>query len=78
MAASAQEILIETPLNQDAVLRNLLILEKFIDRISTETKAEIRDLDWRCIGGLRNIITHNHLGATLTRMWGGITCCLPT
>ena len=78
MVASAQETFLEAPLIQDAVLRNLLIPEKFIDRIPTEAKAKYRDLDWRCIGGLRNIVTHNYLEATRTRMWGEIACCLPT
>jgi uncharacterized protein with HEPN domain len=78
MAASSQKTFLETPLVQDAVLRNLLIQGKFIDRMPTRTKAKYRDLNRRCIGGLKNIITHNYLESTRTRMWRTIACYLPT
>ena len=75
--ASGQDFFMETALIQDAVLRNLQILGESAGRVSVETRARYPDVDWRGIIGFRNVIVHDYLGVTLTRVWEVVEHNLP-
>jgi uncharacterized protein with HEPN domain len=62
---------------QDAVLRNLQTLAESTQRLSSTLKAAHPDVDWRNIGGFRNILVHNYLGINLARVWEIIEHDLP-
>ena len=65
------------PLIQDAVLRNLQTLAESSQRLSEERKASYTSVDWRAIGGFRNVLVHNYLGLNMTRIWQIVETDLP-
>ena len=71
------EEFMESTLIQDAVMRNLQILGESTRRLSDETKAHGKEIDWRAIIGLRNVMVHDYLGITLDRVWEIIENDLP-
>ncbi len=75
--ASGHDSFMDTSMIQDAVLTNLQIRGESTGRISVETRAKYPDIDWRGIVGLRNVIVHDYLGVTLTRVWELIELNLP-
>lgn len=62
---------------QDAVLRNLQTLAESAKRISQELKMLHPEVDWRGIGGLRNVLVHEYLGINLRRVWDIVRLDLP-
>lgn len=62
---------------QDAVLRNLQTLAESATRLSPELRARQPQVDWRGIGGFRNVLVHNYLGINLDRVWTVIQNDLP-
>lgn len=62
---------------QDAVLRNLQVLAESSQRLSGSLKASRPEIDWRGIAGLRNILVHDYLGVSLSRVWEIVEVFLP-
>ena len=62
---------------QDAVLRNLHILSESTQHLSEALKASTNQVDWRGISGFRNILVHDYLGVSLTRVWEVVNRDLP-
>ena len=62
---------------QDAVLRNLQTMAESIQRLSEERKASYASIDWRAIGGFRNVLVHNYLGLNMVRIWQIVETDLP-
>ena len=54
---------------QDAVLRNLEVIGEAAKRISAEMRAQSPGVDWRRIGGLRDVITHDYPSVELETVW---------
>lgn len=54
---------------QDAILRNLQVMAESTQHLSAELKAVHPEVDWRGIAGFRNILVHDYLGISLTRVW---------
>ena len=62
---------------QDAVLRNLQTLAESTQRLSEERKVAHASIDWRAIGGFRNVLVHNYLGLNMARIWQIVETDLP-
>jgi uncharacterized protein with HEPN domain len=62
---------------QDAVLRNLQTLAESTKRISDDLKARHPEVDWRAVGGFRNVLVHDYLGINLERIWEIVSIHLP-
>lgn len=62
---------------QDAVLRNLQVLAESSQRISPELKVAHPQIDWRALGGFRNLIVHDYLGIDIARIWRIVAIDLP-
>jgi len=62
---------------QDAVLRNLQLLAESSKRLSDGLKQEHREIDWRGVAGIRNVLVHDYLGVNLARVWEIIERDLP-
>lgn len=65
-----KEAFLETPMTQDAVIRNFEIIGKATKRLSPELKSVYSDVDWKQIAGLRDILIHGYLKVNLNRVWG--------
>ena len=56
------EQFLNSPLIQDAVLRNLQVLSESSQRLSDEFKNNHSQIEWFKISGLRNVLVHDYLG----------------
>lgn len=53
----------------DAVLLNFVNIGEMALRISDELKDSTREIPWKDIIGLRNIIAHDYLGIDAEEIW---------
>jgi uncharacterized protein with HEPN domain len=72
-----KETFINTPLVQDAVIRNLQILAESTQRLSEQIKRTQPKIDWYRIEGFRNVLAHDYLGVDLERTWNIIENEIP-
>lgn len=72
-----KEKFFETPMIQDAVIRNFEIIGEATKRLSPEVKNAYPDIAWKQIAGLRDILIHDYLKVNLNRVWGIIEQDLP-
>jgi uncharacterized protein with HEPN domain len=72
-----KEKFLETPMIQDAVIRNFEIIGEATKRLSPELKNSYPDVSWKQIAGLRDILIHDYLKVNLNRVWGIIEQNLP-
>lgn len=75
--ADGREAFLADRKTQDAVLRNLQTLAESSQRLSEPLKASRPEIDWRGIAGLRNILVHDYLGISLSRIWEIVEVFLP-
>lgn len=64
-----KEAFINTPLIQDAVIRNLQILAESAQRLSDQIKQTQPKIDWHRIAGFRNVLVHDYLGVDVEKIW---------
>ena len=62
---------------QDGVIRNLQTLGQSVLKLSESFKAAHPDVDWKSIIGLRNVLVHDYLGVSVTRVWEIVERDLP-
>jgi len=67
----------DSPLVQDAVIRNLQVLAESSQRISDDLKRIYDDVAWRDISGFRNILVHDYLGIDCDTIWSVVEQDLP-
>ncbi len=65
----AQDTFLQTPMVQDAVLRNLQTLAESSQRLSATTKATEPGIPWADLAGFRNVLAHGYLGIDLEVVW---------
>jgi uncharacterized protein with HEPN domain len=46
----------------DAVVRNLAVIGEAVKHIPPEIRSRYPEMEWRKIAGLRDVVTHEHLG----------------
>lgn len=54
---------------QKATLRELQELAESTQRVSSALKDRHHDLPWTAIAGFRNVLVHDYLGISLSRVW---------
>jgi len=54
---------------QDAVIRNLEIIGEAAGRLPSALQDRTPGIEWRKIGGLRNILIHGYFGINLPILW---------
>jgi uncharacterized protein with HEPN domain len=75
--ASGEKHFLANELVQDAVLRNLQVMAESSQHISPEMKKRRPDIDWRGLGGFRNVLVHDYLGVNIARVWRIVSVDLP-
>ncbi len=72
-----QEFL-NSPLLQDAIVRNLQVLAESTQRLSDEAKDSRPGIEWYRIAGFRNILVHDYLGLDMDTVWNIVVNEMPT
>ncbi len=67
--AVGQEVFLATPHWQDATIRQLEIIGEAAKQISAELRDNHRDIPWRQIAGLRDVLIHNYMGVDIAAVW---------
>ncbi|MBI2095148.1 MAG: DUF86 domain-containing protein [Candidatus Omnitrophica bacterium] len=64
-------------LTVDAAVRNLEIIGEAAKNIPKHVKEKYRDVEWRKISGLRDVLAHEYFGVDLKVLWDVIKHKLP-
>ncbi|MFA4843644.1 MAG: DUF86 domain-containing protein [Candidatus Margulisiibacteriota bacterium] len=67
----------ENDLVLDAAVRNLEVIGEASKNLPDEVKAKYKDIEWKKIAGLRNIIAHEYFGIDVVIVWDIIKTKLP-
>jgi uncharacterized protein with HEPN domain len=62
---------------QDAVIRNIEVLGQAVKGISDDTRALEREVPWRKIAGMRDVLIHEYFGVELGLVWDVVEDELP-
>ena len=54
---------------QDAVVRQLEIIGEATQRLSKDLCSQHRDVPWRRIAGLRDVLIHDYMGVDINAVW---------
>ncbi|NLK00701.1 MAG: DUF86 domain-containing protein [Clostridia bacterium] len=68
---------INTKLIQDGVIRNLEVMGEATKRASNETRKKHKEVPWRRIAGLRDVLIHDYFGVDLEIVWNVVEDELP-
>ncbi|MDO0821862.1 HepT-like ribonuclease domain-containing protein [Desulfosporosinus nitroreducens] len=74
---SGKQKFMSSDLIQDAVIRNLEILGEATKRVSQGTKEKHREIPWRQMAGLRDVLIHDYMGVSLKIVWNVVQNELP-
>ena len=67
----------QTRKTQDAVIRNFEIIGEATKNISLELREAHRDVPWRRMAGLRDVLIHRYGRIDLDEVWGVVQDNLP-
>ena len=65
-------------IEQDAIIRNLEIIGEASINISDDLKEKYPEVDWKEMRGMRNFVTHEYFGVSLTIIWDIVIHDIPT
>lgn len=77
-AAAGEAEFLRSELIQGAVLHNLQVMAQSIMRLPDVLKDGHREVDWRGLSGFRNLLVHDYLGVSTSRVWDIVQGDLPT
>lgn len=75
--SSGEAEFMKSRLIQDAVNRNLEIIGEATKRISGELKNQNKDVPWRQMAGLRDVLIHDYMGVSNKIVWNVVQNELP-
>lgn len=73
-----KEDFMESELIQDAVIRNLQIIGEATKKIPNKIRQKEKNIPWREMAGLRDVLTHDYFGVDLKIVWNVVEKELPT
>jgi uncharacterized protein with HEPN domain len=74
---NGQEEFMNSPLIQDAVIRNFEIIGEATKQLSEELYEKNHDLPWSDMARFRDILIHHYMGVDLKRIWNVVESHLP-
>ena len=63
------DIFLNTPMAQDAAIRNFEVIGEAAKRVSPELKQAHPDVPWRRIDAFRDVLIHDYMGVDLNEVW---------
>lgn len=76
--ASGKEVFFNSPLIQDAVIRNLEIIGEATKNISDTFREENHQIPWKQMAALRDVLIHDYMGVDLQIVWNVLAKELPS
>jgi uncharacterized protein with HEPN domain len=71
------EVFAQTPIIQDAVIRNFAVIGEATKRLPTDFRQRYPDIPWQKVAGLRDVLIHDYLRIDINELWGIIEQNLP-
>jgi uncharacterized protein with HEPN domain len=62
---------------QDAVIRNLEVIGEAVKGLSDDLRSANRDVPWKQIAGMRDVLIHHYFGVKLETVWQVVIEHLP-
>jgi uncharacterized protein with HEPN domain len=62
---------------QDAIIRNLEIIGEASVNVSNDLREQYPAVDWKEMRGMRNFVTHQYFGVSLTIIWDIVVNDIP-
>ena len=75
--ADGRDAFLDDRKTRKATLRELQELAESTQRLSSSLKARHPEIPWPDIAGFRNVLVHDYLGLSLTRIWAVVERDLP-
>lgn len=72
-----QSAFLESRLHQNAVIRSLEVIGEAAGKVSPETRAELADIPWREITGMRHRLIHGYAEVRIDLVWRVVNRNLP-
>ena len=72
-----REAFMDSPMVQDAVVRNFEIIGEAVKQIPESLKMKRPDVPWRRIAGLRDVLIHQYMSVDLEAVWAIVGDDLP-
>jgi Uncharacterized conserved protein len=72
-----RDAFMDSPMAQDAVIRNFEVIGEAVKRIPDSLKQEHPDIPWRRISGLRDVLIHQYMSVDLEAVWAIVEEELP-
>ena len=72
-----KENLIENQQTQDAVIRRFEIIGEAVKNIPAGFRKNHKEIDWKNMAGMRNILIHEYFGVNINRIWKTIKEYIP-
>ena len=73
-----RDIFLSSTLIQDGVIRNLEVIGEATKQLSDEIKEAYPDVAWKGMAGLRDVLIHDYLRVSLSRVWVVIEVNIPS
>ena len=54
---------------QDSVLRRLEVIGEAVKKIPNNIRSSYKDIPWKNIAGLRDVLIHEYFGVNINRVW---------
>jgi uncharacterized protein with HEPN domain len=60
-----------------AIIRAVEIIGEAATKVSTETREQYPEIEWKGITGMRHVLAHDYFKVNLDRVWNTVTIDLP-
>jgi len=67
--ADGRKVFFESPLIQDAVIRNLEVIGEAAKRVPAAYREAFPAIPWRGLASLRDVLIHQYEGVSLDEVW---------
>lgn len=69
MSEAGEESFLQDYKIRDAILRNLQVMAESMQKLSSEFKDNVAQINWRTLSSFRNILVHNYIGLDMKLVW---------
>lgn len=75
--SSGQNAFMNSPIIQDAVIRNLEIIGEATKNVSAKFRQENPQIPWKQMAAMRDVLIHDYMGVDLKIVWNVVIRELP-